>query len=133
MQKRIRDPYLDDKKLKRSSLPKDTHPRNDNKKYDDFGRLNKKLYTSNYNCNTVENLENKKNFKEKKSDTEIHLSDESEADQIKKLFGIEDFDSSKNKDHSSSSRSYANIRSRRKYRQYMNRPGGFNRPLSPSK
>ncbi|KAH8740705.1 hypothetical protein FG386_002667 [Cryptosporidium ryanae] len=134
MQKIIRDPNCNDKKLRRSAISKgDNQGQKDGQKYDYFGRINKKFQTSNYNYDSNKNSENKTNLEEEKGNTEMCLGSESEADLIKKLFGIEDFDSSKNKDHSSSSKSCASIRTRRKYRQYMNRPGGFNRPLSPSK
>ncbi|KAH0480226.1 MAG: hypothetical protein KVP17_000904 [Porospora cf. gigantea B] len=47
------------------------------------------------------------------------------------VMGFEDFDTTKNKDHSASDLSGVNRKSKRKYRQFMNRQGGFNRPLSP--
>lgn len=45
--------------------------------------------------------------------------------------GFGAFDSSKGKDHTASDLSGVNKKTKRKYRQYMNRKGGFNRPLSP--
>lgn len=47
------------------------------------------------------------------------------------LFGFDSFRSSKGQEHTESDASLANKRTKRKYRQYMNRVGGFNRPLSP--
>lgn len=48
-----------------------------------------------------------------------------------KLMGVTEFSTTKGKDHSISDLSGANKKTRRRYRQYMNRRGGFNRPLSP--
>lgn len=50
---------------------------------------------------------------------------------MEKLMGFGDFSSSKGKEHLSTDISGVSKRSRRRYRQYMNRKGGFNRPLSP--
>ena len=65
------------------------------------------------------------------------LNGKSEMDEMEmmKLLGlpISGFDSSKGKPGDDASKmSGARIKSRRQYRQYMNRRGGFNRPLSKS-
>lgn len=103
-------------------------------KYDGFGRVSK--------SHTI-HPQKKKNEKIDKNGPEIEqkigsekcnskdISSISESELIKEMFGIEKFETSKNKSHSASSLSGFNAKSRRKYRQYMNRSGGFNRPLSP--
>ena len=49
-----------------------------------------------------------------------------------KLMGFSGFDSTKGKHVDGSCNAYAvNIQQKRRYRQYMNRKGGFNRPLDP--
>lgn len=70
---------------------------------------------------------------DKSSDSEKEPDDSNlTANQLlQKLMGFEDFSSSKNKDHTSSSVYGVNKKTKRKFRQYMNRKGGFNRPLSP--
>lgn len=57
--------------------------------------------------------------------------DLTEEQLMQKLMGIEGFASSKGRDHTASSMSGVNKKTKRKFRQYMNRKGGFNRPLSP--
>eukprot|EP00919_Chromeraceae_sp_WS-2016_P050035 GHVR01118623.1.p1 GENE.GHVR01118623.1~~GHVR01118623.1.p1 ORF type:complete len:109 (+),score=16.60 GHVR01118623.1:380-706(+) len=46
-----------------------------------------------------------------------------------KLMGFGDFTTSKGQDHSGSAVEHVNKKTDRMYRQYMNRKGGFNRPL----
>lgn len=63
-------------------------------------------------------------------------SSEDEADMTEdqlmaKLMGVTEFNTTKNKNHSKSDISGVNKKTKRRYRQYMNRRGGFNRPLSP--
>ena len=49
-----------------------------------------------------------------------------------KMMGFTGFDTTKGKHVEGSSNAYAiNIQQKRKYRQYMNRKGGFNKPLDP--
>ncbi|KAJ1612393.1 hypothetical protein OJ253_632 [Cryptosporidium canis] len=109
----------------------------DSGKYDMFGRVSKR--------HAVKLLEEKKNSKidqnenssevEKKIGSEqccsVDIGSKSESELLKEMFGISQFETSKNKSHSTTSLSGFNAKSRRKYRQYMNRSGGFNRPLSP--
>lgn len=56
-----------------------------------------------------------------------------EEEQMQKLFGFGGFDSTKGKpvadNQNSASTGLASKNKARKYRQYMNRKGGFNRPL----
>lgn len=56
-----------------------------------------------------------------------------EEEQMRKLLGIEGFGTTKGQkvesNHNSSASGAANKNKARKYRQYMNRKGGFNRPL----
>nr|XP_042121751.1 U4/U6.U5 small nuclear ribonucleoprotein 27 kDa protein-like [Peromyscus maniculatus bairdii] len=50
--------------------------------------------------------------------------------EMMKLMGFASFDSTKGKKVAGSVNAYAiNVSQKRKYRQYMNRKGGFNRPL----
>ncbi|KAG7342316.1 DUF1777 domain containing protein [Nitzschia inconspicua] len=66
---------------------------------------------------------------------ELHGLDEEE--QMRKLLGIESFGSTKGQkvedNHKSSARGAAAKNKSRKYRQYMNRKNGFNRPLEKMK
>ena len=64
-------------------------------------------------------------------DDEDKDGDLTEEQLMQKLMGFGNFDTSKGKDHSKSDLGGVNKRTKRKYRQYMNRKGGFNRPLSP--
>ncbi|CAF0785329.1 unnamed protein product [Brachionus calyciflorus] len=49
-----------------------------------------------------------------------------------KIMGFSGFDTTKGKHVDGACNAYAvNIQQKRKYRQYMNRKGGFNRPLDP--
>lgn len=60
----------------------------------------------------------------------------SEEEQMKLLLGFEGFDSTKGKEVDENAKSAATGTARREnkreYRQYMNRRGGFNRPLDKS-
>lgn len=60
--------------------------------------------------------------------------DEDEEAQMKRMMGFADFRSTKNTKVPGNDKLYA-VRKDKKteYRQYMNRVGGFNRPLSPSR
>lgn len=50
--------------------------------------------------------------------------------EMMKMMGFGSFDSTKGKKTEGSVNAYAvNVSMKRKYRQYMNRKGGFNRPL----
>ncbi|OII73716.1 uncharacterized protein cubi_03514 [Cryptosporidium ubiquitum] len=109
-------------------------------KYDDFGRVSKHHTANCQKKSEARDLiigeDEKKDLKQENiAGSEKYkvenISSLSESEIIKEMFGIEKFETSKNKNHSKSSLSCSNIKSRRKYRQYMNRPGGFNRPLSP--
>lgn len=56
-----------------------------------------------------------------------------EPTDLKKLMGFENFDSTKNK-HVKGTDCYGiNFKQKTEYRQYMNREGGFNRSLSPTR
>ncbi|KAK9170976.1 Protein of unknown function (DUF1777) family protein [Cryptosporidium meleagridis] len=109
-------------------------------KYDDFGRLSKPTFRFQRKCETRDSIINKHEKRDLEHENIISSekyelesnSPLSESDVIKETFGIEQFETSKNKNHSTSSLSCFSIKSKRKYRQYMNRPGGFNRPLSPT-
>ncbi|SBS94486.1 conserved protein, unknown function [Plasmodium ovale curtisi] len=88
----------------------------------------------------VENKQNNeppyvKNNKPNDSDTSNESEREedlSEGELLKKIMGISEFATSENKCHNQTDMSGINRRTKRKYRQYMNRRGGFNRPLSPA-
>mmetsp|Transcript_33367 Transcript_33367/g.93635 ORF Transcript_33367/g.93635 Transcript_33367/m.93635 type:complete len:141 (-) Transcript_33367:193-615(-) len=61
---------------------------------------------------------------------EFLLSTDMPEDQmLVKMMGFSAFDSTKGKDHSGSDLSDVKRATKRQYRQYMNRRGGFNRPL----
>lgn len=64
-------------------------------------------------------------------DEEEEENQMTEEQMLQKLMGFEGFSTSKGKDHTASSMYGVNKKTKRKFRQYMNRKGGFNRPLSP--
>jgi U4/U6.U5 tri-snRNP-associated protein 3 len=59
--------------------------------------------------------------------------DEDESAAMARLMGFSGFDTTKNKavedNFTSAAKGSASVKKARKYRQYMNRKGGFNRPL----
>ncbi|GFN90568.1 U4/u6.u5 small nuclear ribonucleoprotein 27 kda protein [Plakobranchus ocellatus] len=66
----------------------------------------------------------------------IHQEDESKLEgldeeqvDMMKLMGFANFDTTKGKKVAGNDVSAVNLQRKRKYRQYMNRRGGFNRPL----
>ena len=65
------------------------------------------------------------------------MSNLTEEEQMQRLMGFGGFDSSKGKEVSSNQSTAARgahaKSKKREYRQYMNRRGGFNRPLDPIK
>ncbi|ANQ06752.1 Uncharacterized protein PCOAH_00011250 [Plasmodium coatneyi] len=72
------------------------------------------------------------NRKYSDSSDEDKEEDLSEGELLKKVMGISEFSTTDNKCHNETDLSGINRRTKRKYRQYMNRRGGFNRPLSPA-
>ena len=62
---------------------------------------------------------------------ELEGKSQEEIDMLK-LMGFSTFDTTKGKHVDGACNAFAvNIQQKRKYRQYMNRKGGFNRPLDP--
>lgn len=60
----------------------------------------------------------------------IEITADMSEEQIMKLMGLPvDFDTTKGKEVPDGNVGYARVKSQRKYRQYMNRRGGFNRML----
>jgi U4/U6.U5 tri-snRNP-associated protein 3 len=79
-------------------------------------------------------------FKPQETIIQVHeeeLEGLDEEEQLRKLMGIESFGSTKGQkvedNHKSSARGVAAKNKARKYRQYMNRKNGFNRPLEKMK
>mmetsp|Transcript_68184 Transcript_68184/g.200224 ORF Transcript_68184/g.200224 Transcript_68184/m.200224 type:complete len:145 (-) Transcript_68184:126-560(-) len=66
---------------------------------------------------------------EEMKDFAILSTDMPEEQMMAKMMGFNAFDTSKGKDHSGSDLSDVKRATKRQYRQYMNRRGGFNRPL----
>jgi U4/U6.U5 tri-snRNP-associated protein 3 len=60
---------------------------------------------------------------------EPEIDTKNEDAMMQQMLGFSNFDTSKGKDHATSDEWMIKRRSKRKYRQYMNRRGGFNRPL----
>ena len=52
-----------------------------------------------------------------------------EEQDMMKIMGFTGFNTTKNKKVANNDNSAVHMTSKRKYRQYMNRKGGFNRPL----
>jgi U4/U6.U5 tri-snRNP-associated protein 3 len=59
------------------------------------------------------------------------LEELTEEQLLLKQLGITQFNSTKGQNHLATDLSGVNKKTKRRYRQYMNRRGGFNRPLSP--
>jgi U4/U6.U5 tri-snRNP-associated protein 3 len=59
----------------------------------------------------------------------IMVDDDNDEMSMMKLMGFSDFNTTKGKHVPGNDTYAANIVQKRKYRQYMNRRGGFNRPL----
>ncbi|KAJ1952589.1 U4/U6.U5 small nuclear ribonucleoprotein, partial [Dipsacomyces acuminosporus] len=70
----------------------------------------------------------KENEEEKIVDEES-LQDMTEEEQMMALMGFGGFDTTKGRAVPGNNAGLANVKKQRKYRQYMNRKGGFNRPL----
>ncbi|KAI9028317.1 hypothetical protein CLU79DRAFT_738765 [Phycomyces nitens] len=70
----------------------------------------------------------KDNVPEKEVEPVVNEDDDEET-KMMKLMGFGGFETTKNKHVAGTDVSAANIRKPIKYRQYMNRRGGFNRPL----
>ncbi|KAI8321450.1 DUF1777-domain-containing protein, partial [Martensiomyces pterosporus] len=60
---------------------------------------------------------------------EDNLQEMTEEEQMMALMGFGGFDSTKGKGVSGNNAGAVNVKKQRKFRQYMNRKGGFNRPL----
>ncbi|NXN82739.1 SNR27 protein, partial [Bombycilla garrulus] len=78
--------------------------------------------------------EEKKELKDTKKErqiTEEDLQGKTEEEiEMMKMMGFASFDTTKGKKVDGAANAYAiNVSQKRKYRQYMNRKGGFNRPL----
>ncbi|NWZ87164.1 SNR27 protein, partial [Poecile atricapillus] len=78
--------------------------------------------------------EEKKELKDSKKErqiTEEDLQGKTEEEiEMMKMMGFASFDTTKGKKVDGAANAYAiNVSQKRKYRQYMNRKGGFNRPL----
>ncbi|VDL33841.1 unnamed protein product [Hymenolepis diminuta] len=64
-------------------------------------------------------------------DKEVKEPQTEEEKQMMKMLGFFNFDSTKGRHVTGNNVYVANIQKKRKYRQYMNRRGGFNRKLDP--
>jgi len=71
--------------------------------------------------------EQRQQFKEMFEEREAGVDDETRK--MQQLMGFGNFDTTKNKKQTGNPSGYAKINRTQKYRQYMNRRGGFNRPL----
>jgi U4/U6.U5 tri-snRNP-associated protein 3 len=60
--------------------------------------------------------------------------DEDDEAYMARIMGFKDFRTTKNTQVPGNDKNYAVFKAKKsEYRQYMNRVGGFNRPLSPSR
>lgn len=75
-------------------------------------------------------LKNKAN--EPHEDEEIMVEEEDEILAMKSMMGFADFGTTNQKKVPGNNVSAVRKEKKTEYRQYMNRVGGFNRPLSPS-
>ncbi|CAD5114302.1 DgyrCDS3444 [Dimorphilus gyrociliatus] len=74
--------------------------------------------------------------KKKKKEEEVQMDEDGDEKdptetEMMKMMGFSTFDTTKNKKVVGNQEGDAHILLKRKYRQYMNRKGGFNRPLDP--
>ncbi|KRX63464.1 U4/U6.U5 small nuclear ribonucleoprotein 27 kDa protein [Trichinella britovi] len=68
--------------------------------------------------------------RKKNDSTNLELGSDDQA-AMKEILGFSSFDTTKGKKVENNCTGDAHIHKKRKYRQYMNRRGGFNRPLDP--
>jgi U4/U6.U5 tri-snRNP-associated protein 3 len=103
-------------------------------------RRDRERSTSNENNQNKQDNQNKNNYN--KSNPKIYLQTPSvnitnlDDDKLLEMFiGVNDFNTTKNKSHVDSDLSgvFKGSKVKRKYRQYMNRKGGFNRTLDEVK
>lgn len=67
-------------------------------------------------------------------DTDDRPEEERLQDDLKRLMGFQEFRTTKDTKVPGNDKNYAVYKVQKsEYRQYMNRVGGFNRPLSPSR
>jgi len=71
----------------------------------------------------------KRDEKRRDPSEEPEIDTKNEDAMMQQMLGFSNFDTSKGKDHATTDEWMIKRRSKRKYRQYMNRRGGFNRPL----
>ncbi|XP_038654332.1 U4/U6.U5 small nuclear ribonucleoprotein 27 kDa protein-like [Scyliorhinus canicula] len=83
-----------------------------------------------HKSNSIPPLRQKDQEKEREI-SEADMEGKTEAEiELLKVMGFDAFDTTKGKKLDGSVNAYAvNVQQKRKYRQYMNRKGGFNRPL----
>ncbi|XP_015785736.1 U4/U6.U5 small nuclear ribonucleoprotein 27 kDa protein [Tetranychus urticae] len=86
----------------------------------------KKTGPTRSSSNNANHVNDAKNVEKSEMDLEGSASDEQE---MLKLMGFGNFDSTKGKKVPGNNVSAVHVIHKRKYRQYMNRKGGFNRPL----
>lgn len=80
-----------------------------------------------YSSSRSPKRENKKEEEKKEEEEEIMDEDEDEETKMMKLMGFGSFDTTKDKKVPGTDVSGAKVHKPIKYRQYMNRRGGFNR------
>ncbi|KRZ56036.1 U4/U6.U5 small nuclear ribonucleoprotein 27 kDa protein [Trichinella nativa] len=68
--------------------------------------------------------------RKKNDSTNLEVGSDDQA-AMKEILGFSSFDTTKGKKVENNCTGDAHIHKKRKYRQYMNRRGGFNRPLDP--
>jgi U4/U6.U5 tri-snRNP-associated protein 3 len=74
------------------------------------------------------------NLKPETVTREVQMEDEDSEAEMARVMGFKDFRTTKNTKVPGNDRNYAVSKVKKaEYRQYMNRVGGFNRPLSPGK
>jgi U4/U6.U5 tri-snRNP-associated protein 3 len=74
------------------------------------------------------------NLKPETVTREVQMQDEDSEAEMARVMGFKDFRTTKNTKVPGNDRNYAVSKVKKaEYRQYMNRVGGFNRPLSPGK
>ncbi len=79
--------------------------------------------------------QNNSNIKNANNHDQMKTIEENEDDKIKRILGFDDFATSKNKSHTHSDESgvFLGYKVKSKFRQYVNRRCGFNKPLGRDK
>lgn len=91
------------------------------------------INTMSFAMNNQSPRQSKLPVKDEESDVEVEVEQDDDMAAMQAMMGFGGFDTTKNKKVAGNNASAVRKEKKVEYRQYMNRQGGFNRPLSPSR